>query len=114
MRGHPGGEPDRDGVLLEFVTETRANRGNYDETWRGIRTRTHKYTVLGNRSGARPWQLFDLEADPYEQRNLLPEDGIESLAADLHGRLSALLDAAEDDYALAPAFGLPGRACVAP
>ena len=108
------GEPDRDGVLLEFVTETRANRGYYDETWRGIRTRTHKYTVLGNRSGARPWQLFDLEADPYEQRNLLPEDGIESLAADLHGRLSALLDAAEDDYALAPAFGLPGRACVAP
>lgn len=113
LRGEEG-EPERDGVLLEFVTETRSNRAYYDETWRGIRTRTHKYTVIGDRSGARPWQLFDLEADPYEQRNLLDDGGSERLAADLHTRLSNLLAQAGDDYALAPAFGRPGRCCVAP
>ncbi len=104
--------PTRDGILLEFVTETRANRAYFNETWRGIRTKTHKYTVLGTRAGARPWQLFDLAADPFEQRNLVHEPGAADSAADLHRRLSVLLDATADDYALAPAFGLDGRRAV--
>ena len=105
-------EPVRDGVLLEFVTETRSNRAYYDETWRGIRTRTHKYTVLGTRSGAVPWQLFDLAADPFEESNLVDDPGAGAVAADLHRRLIALLDASEDDYALAPAFGMEARRVV--
>ena len=111
-RGGP--EPEREGVLLEFVTETRAGRGYYDETWRAIRTRRHKYTVLGARSGARPWQLFDLREDPFEQTNLLGRPGTEALAASLHRSLARLLEATGDDYALAPAHGEPGRACVTP
>lgn len=112
MRGGP--EPERDGVLLQFVTETRAGRGYYDETWRGIRTRRHKYTVIGDRSGARPWQLFDLQADPFEMRNLVEQTGAAPIAADLHSRLAALLTETGDDYALGPAFGVPGQNCVAP
>ena len=108
LRGEAG-EPVRDGVLLEFVTETRQNRAYYDETWRGIRTRTHKYTVLGSRSGADPWQLFDLAADPSRKQSGR-RSGARAVAADLHRRLIALLDASEDDYALAPAFGIAGRA----
>ncbi len=104
--------PERDGVLIEFVTETRPNRAYYDETWRGIRTRTHKYTVLGDRSGARPWQLFDLLADPYEQRNLVAATAAQGVAADLHAKLITLLELSEDDFALAPAFGLPARNAV--
>lgn len=111
VRGEAG-EPSRDGVLLEFVTETRPNRSYYHETWRGIRTRYHKYTVLGDRSGARPWHLFDLEADPFEKHNLLDDARHEALASDLHRRLAALLDATGDDYALAPAFGMPARRAV--
>ncbi|MCR8725780.1 sulfatase-like hydrolase/transferase [Frigidibacter sp. ROC022] len=112
LRGGP--EPERDGVLLEFVTETRPGRGYYDETWRGIRTRRHKYTVLGDRSGARPWQLFDLEADPFEKTNLVDDPAAREVAADLHRRLGALLLETGDDYALGPAFGVPGQGCVAP
>ncbi|MBN8889958.1 MAG: sulfatase-like hydrolase/transferase [Rhodospirillales bacterium] len=40
-------EPDRDGVLLEFVTETRTNRAYWDSTWRGLRTRNHNTRCLG-------------------------------------------------------------------
>lgn len=107
-------EPERDGVLLEFVTETREGRGYYDETWRGIRTRRYKYTVLGNRSGARPWQLYDLETDPYETVNLVDDPRGAAVAGDLHRRLGALLTRSGDDFALAGAFGVPDQNCVAP
>ncbi|MCG6901919.1 MAG: sulfatase-like hydrolase/transferase [Rhodobacter sp.] len=112
LRGGP--EPARDGVLLEFVTETRAGRGYYDETWRGIRTRRHKYTVLGNRGGARPWQLFNLQSDPFELVNLVDDADSAPMAANLHRQLAGLLVASGDDYALGPAFGVPGQNCVAP
>jgi arylsulfatase A-like enzyme len=104
--------PERPGVLLEFVTETRANRSYYDKRWRGIRGPRHKYTVLGDMTGALPWQLFDLEADPFELRNLLAEPGHEPVAAAMHRALIGLLDAAADDFALAPAFGSPARHAV--
>ncbi len=104
--------PERAGVLLEFVTETRANRAYYDQRWRGIRGQRHKYTVLGDMSGALPWQLFDLDADPFELRNLLAEPGHQPVAAGMHRALIELLDAAADDFALAPAFGSPARHAV--
>ncbi|MCY0150381.1 sulfatase [Hoeflea sp. G2-23] len=107
-------EPVRDGVLLEFVTETRSNRSYYDETWRGIRSDHLKYTVIGDRAGARPWQLFDLSTDPYEMNNLVDQSAGADLAADMHGRLIGLLDRSGDDYALAPAFGHPARNAVVP
>lgn len=106
-------EPDRDGVLLEFVTETRANRAYWDSTWRGLRTRNHKYTVLGGRTDARPWQLFDLAADPCEQANLVDDPASQALAANMQRQLAAVLDQSGDDFALAPAFGLPARNAVA-
>jgi arylsulfatase A-like enzyme len=112
LRG--GAEPDRDGVLLEFVTETRSGRGYYAETWRALRTRQHKYVVIGARSGARPWRLFDLDADPFEEANLVNRPEAAGLAAEMHRRLVAALDAAGDDYALAPAFGCPARCVVTP
>ncbi len=107
-------EPARDGVLLEFVTETRANRSYYDETWRGIRSDRYKYTVIGSRAGARPWQLFDLRDDPYEMVNLVDRTDRAELCREMHRRLIALLDATADDFALAEAFGLKARNAVAP
>jgi arylsulfatase A-like enzyme len=107
-------EPARDGVLLEFVTETRPGRGYYHERWRGIRGVRHKYTVLGDSAGARPWQLFDLDADPFEMRNLLEVPGHEALAGRMHRALADLLEASGDDFALAPAWGVAARHAVAP
>lgn len=113
LRGESG-EPVREGVLLEFVTETRPNRAYYDETWRGVRTDRYKYTVIGSRAGARPWQLFDLRDDPYELHNLVDRPEHAELAREMHRRLARLLDETGDDYALAEAFGLPARNAVAP
>jgi len=76
-----------------------------EEPWRGFRTTRYKYTVKGNpQRGAEPWQLFDLQADPYEQENRIDD---EETAARLHGLLRARLVATGDDYALSGAFGHP-------
>ena len=81
----------------------------HDETWRAFRTERYKYTVKGDDAGAEPWQLFDLEADPYEQENLLAGGAGEhaALAGELHGHLRDTLAGTDDDYALAAAFGHP-------
>lgn len=102
--------PDRPGVLLEFVNELRSNCPFSQETWRGFRTERYKYTVKGGPRGGEPWQLFDLEADPYEQDNLLadPDPAAEQVAGDLHGHLRARLVETGDTYALKPAFGHDG------
>ncbi|MHA1565273.1 MAG: sulfatase-like hydrolase/transferase [Alphaproteobacteria bacterium] len=98
-------EPERDAVLLEFVAEVRPTRRYYRQTWRGIRTRHHKYTVLGTGSGGMPWQLFDMVADPLEQDNLILEAAHVRLAETLHEDLRRLLIETEDDYPLAPFAG---------
>jgi arylsulfatase A-like enzyme len=97
---------DRPGVLLEFVREIRPSMPYHDETWRAFRTERYKYTVKGDPSrGGEPWQLFDLETDPYEQHNLLDDPEATDTARDLHGKLRAALNEYGDDYALEPAFG---------
>jgi arylsulfatase A-like enzyme len=99
---------DRDGVLLEFVREDRSGRPFDKETWRGLHTGRYKYTVKGGMYGAEPWQLFDLEEDPYEQHNLLEEASDQQLAERLHGTLRTMLDDTDDTFPLQPAFGHPG------
>jgi arylsulfatase A-like enzyme len=99
---------DRDGVLLEFVAELRPGLVYHEETWRGLRTRRHKYTVLGDARGSRPWQFFDLDADPYEMRNLIGDPDHRSEIARHHRLLRDRLAATHDHYVLSPAFGCPG------
>lgn len=99
---------DREGVLLEFVAEMRPGLPFHDETWRGIRTRTAKYTVLGDAHGGRPWQFFDLEKDPYEMENLVDDPAYADRVAHHHELLRLRLEETYDHYVLAPAFGQPG------
>jgi arylsulfatase A-like enzyme len=106
--------PDREGVLLEFVAEMRPGRNYHDRTWRGIRTADHKYVTLGDRTGAAPWLLFDLRADPFEMRNLVNDPAAFPVAAHMHGLLASLLEETGDDYALAAAWGHPPRRALAP
>jgi len=99
---------DRPGVPLEFVAEHRPGAPYDDEPWRGFRTERYKYTVKGGPSGAKPWQLFDLEDDPYEQDNLVENPDYEDVARELHGHLREHLVNSTDTYRLAPAFGHEG------
>jgi len=103
---------DRRGVLLEFVAENREGRPYDDAPWRAIRTERYKYTVRGGPQGGEPWQLFDLDRDPYERENLLEDPGHEDTARELHGLLRERLVAADDTYRLRPAFGHDGLRAV--
>ncbi len=98
----------REGVQLELVAELRPQFAFFKETWRAFRTRRYKYTVKGNNLGAHPWQFFDLQADPYEQRNLLD---VPAYAAEIrrhHVLLRKSLLETEDHFVLLPAFGEEG------
>lgn len=97
----------RPGVLLEFVAELRTGQPFYEEVWRGFRSRRFKYTVKGDKDGAEPWQLFDLQADPYEMTNLLDDAGHRETAVQHHTWLRQQMAASLDPLALAPAFGQP-------
>ena len=71
---------------------------------RAIRTARWKYAV--HAPDKKGWQdagaeryveqfLYDMEADPYEQRNLIGLDTLRDVAADLRARLSRRIQAAE-------------------
>jgi arylsulfatase A-like enzyme len=98
----------REGVLLEFVAELRPAMVYHEETWRALRTRDAKYTVLGGARGGDPWQFFDLRADPYEQRNLIGDPAREGEIAHHHRLLRERLAETYDHYVLAPAYGCAG------
>ena len=88
--------PWRDGFLMQYYKEL----GNVPTCY-GIRTRTHKLVVYPN---VPEWdQLFDLEKDPYEIRNLA---GDAALRADLQKRLDVLVK--ETGYTV-PADANKGR-----
>jgi len=99
---------DRDGVMLEFVAEMRPNIPFHEQTWRGIRTRRYKYTVLGDAHGGRPWQFFDLENDPYELTNAIDDPSYADEIARHHDLLRTRMVDTVDHYVLAPAYGMPG------
>lgn len=102
------GETDnlgRKGVMLQFVAELRPRMPFYDAVWRAFRTTRYKYTVLGDNHGGLPCQFFDLEADPYEQNNLVDEAVHFSEAARHHGMLRSRLEETNDHFVLLPAFG---------
>jgi arylsulfatase A-like enzyme len=100
MRGHAPRLP-REGVLLEFVSEFRPNMPFYRETWRGVRTERYKYTVLGAGDVGHPWQLFDLERDPYELTNLVADPAHSSIMQRHHSLLKGQLKTTGDHYRLA-------------
>ena len=98
----------REGVLLEFVAELRRGQPFYDAVWRGFRTRRFKYTVRGDNHGGKPWQLFDLQVDPYELHNRVDDPAFAEEAARLHGLLRGRMAETGDHFVLLPAFGVEG------
>ena len=94
--------------MLEFVGELRPNIAFHTETWRGIRTRRYKYTVLGDAHGGKPWQFFDLETDPYELTNAVDDPKHADEVRRHHELLRDRMAETYDHYVLAPAFGIDG------
>jgi arylsulfatase A-like enzyme len=93
LRG--GDDPSNGAALImcphPFGQWTRKHGGR---EYRGVRTARHTYakTLDG------PWLLFDNEADPYQQRNLVDDPAYASLRDELDGKTNALLERAGDDF----------------
>lgn len=62
--------------------------------YRGLRTR--RYTYVRDLEG--PWLLYDNETDPYQLTNLVARPDQAGLVAELDARLTARLDARNDDF----------------
>ena len=85
----------RDGALLAcFHPFGEWNRKNGGIEYRGIRTA--RYTYSRNLAG--PWLLFDNEADPYQQNNLVNRMECFDLQRDLDHQLQAKLDEIGDEF----------------
>src|SRR5690606_35588506 len=96
----------RPGVMLEFVRENRPGMPFFGQPYRGFRSRRYKYTVLFEpNQGLRPWQFYDLEADPFELNNLIADPAAAPLIATHHGWLRDRMLATGDDEWLSPAWG---------
>jgi hypothetical protein len=61
---------------------------------------------------ARPWHLFDLQEDAYEQNYMLDKPKNEPVTTTMHRQLITLLDKSGDDFAIVSAFGHPARCAV--
>lgn len=70
----------------------------------GIKTRRYKLIRFYKRVEA--WELYDLETDPHEMKNLYGKKGYEKITADLKIKLKQLIDKYEDEDA-ATLFATP-------
>jgi choline-sulfatase len=88
LRGEPFGGPDA--VLLEMVNNPRWNLRFLD--WRGVVTSRWKYAYCETRRE----ELFDLENDPYELRNLAQD--LPERCEEMRRLLLRLLDETREPY----------------
>lgn len=76
-----------------FGQWTRKHHGGRE--YRGVRTNRYTYT----RSLEGPWELFDNQEDPFQQRNLVEENDQKPLRDELEDKLQARLKGTGDDFA---------------
>ena len=67
-----------------------------DFAWRGIRTLKHVYA----RTEKEPWVLYDLDADPYEMRNLANDPSREAVRKELDRKLAAWMRKTGDSWSV--------------
>ena len=81
----------RDDLLIEFYSDTEFPRVK-GMGYKAVRTDRYKYIRYEELRGMD--ELYDLQADPYELRNLLPDRAPAGVRDDLSGRLDRLLSRA--------------------
>jgi arylsulfatase A-like enzyme len=107
IRGEAGA-PEREMTLLEFVAELRPEYDYHDKMWRAVRSKRHKYVVLGNNRECAPWRFFDLEHDPEEQVNQLDNPDYAEEIKRHHRFMAAEMLRTKDIFMLPPLFGCDG------
>ena len=92
---HGAADPADGAALLAcyhpFGEWTREQGGR---EFRGLRTQRYTYT----RTLAGPWQLFDNESDPWQQRNRIDDPAYRELRDQLDRRLTIMLEAGDDEF----------------
>ena len=87
--GEKRGGPDE--ILLEQI---QPGGTPHNAQWRALRTREHLYAQSGHLPDGH-WLLYDMDRDPYQQRNLAAADP--KTAANLAQRLARLRTQTADD-----------------
>lgn len=86
---------DDDGALLAcFHPFGEWHRGRGGVEYRGLRSPRYTYC----RTLAGPWLLYDNEADPYQQRNLIDQPGMAEVQNELERLLQGKLDELGDKF----------------
>jgi len=80
-------------LLMDVVTMDEAFAQGLRE-WRGLRTQRHTYARFADGQG---WMLYDNDADPYQQRNLIDAPEAAGLRAELEAELQRWLRFTKDD-----------------
>ena len=74
--------------------------GTGGRSYRGLRTHRHTYV----RALEGPWLLYDNEADPFQQDNLVGQPGQQDLLDELDATLTRRLATADDPFLPGPAY----------
>ena len=90
IRGAETGGPES-AYFQQFVPY---RSDNVQEGWRGVRTQRHLYA----RTETEAWVLYDLQADPYEQRNLASDPAAAGVRADLEEKLAGWMKKTGDAW----------------
>ena len=79
----------RESVLIEFYTHENPRPWLMDMDYRAVRTDRYKLIHWIQHPDER--ELYDLQKDPYEMRNLIGEPAMSDVVVDLEGELSRLV-----------------------
>ena len=97
MLGHGGTSADH--VILMSDKGLDGMEASLTETYRGIRTATHTYAVVGDGR----WLLYDNVADPYQVKNLAGDPKQAPLIKELDEKIMAWQKVSGDTFPLAEA-----------
>jgi len=77
-------EAEEDEIFLE---QTQPGNTPYSSPWRAIRTKRYLYAESGHIPDSE-WLLYDVQDDPYQQKNLIQDPDSAEMKVDLQGKLS--------------------------
>ncbi len=93
VRGQPGSAGPSSAYLVNAIPVSNPPDIGQGE-WRGLRTR--RYTYAAGLSG--PWLLYDNEADPLQEHNVLHEPAYAAIRRELEGELQEWLQRTGDPF----------------
>lgn len=96
LRGESNASPEHVFLLNELKPHSPEQ---FTPTYRGIRTARYTYAIADTGR----WCLYDNEADPYQQKNLVKDPAHKDLIADFEIKIAAWMKSVGDKFPLAEA-----------